>query len=93
MIMNEINIWRYLFQVAPVVLVMGIAIKALWDKNNELTEDIKQSDKDNLKTLEHLSNAITKISEDGDRQFKDLKHHITERTNTIAEQIRERRKG
>lgn len=88
--MEEFDIWRYLLQVAPVVLVMGIAIKALWDQNKELMEDIKQSDRDNLKTLEHLSNAITKISEDGSRQFNDLKKHITERTESLSDQIRGR---
>lgn len=88
--MEYINIWDFLIQVAPVVLVMGIAVKALWTKNAQLTEDLKQSDKENLKTLNHLSNAITKLSDDGNRQFNDLKEHITERVGTISEQIRSR---
>lgn len=88
-----LDVVEYLVQVAPVVVVMGVAIKALWKKNNELIEDIKQSDQDNLKTLEHLSSAITKLSEDGNRQFKDLKEHITERTSTISSQIHGRGKS
>lgn len=88
--MENINIWDFLMQVAPVVVVMGIAVYALWAKNNQLTEDIKQSDKENLKTLNHLSNAITKLSDDGNRQFIDLKEHISNRTQSISEQIRSR---
>lgn len=87
MVLEVTNIWSYLFNVAPVVFVMGLAIWQLWKKNNQLTDQIYNRDLDNLETLNHISHAIEKVNIDGNRHFKELKEHISERTGFIQDHL------
>ena len=82
------NIWVYLVQVAPVAVVMGIAVVALWHRNNVLIEKIHTRDLQNLKTLESILAALLKLEEKGDTNFNALKEHITERIGMFRDEIK-----
>ena len=82
------NIWVYLVQVAPVAVVMGIAVVALWTRNNSLIEKIHTRDLQNLKTLESILAALLKLEEKGDTNFNSLKDHITERIKVLSDEIK-----
>lgn len=82
---EEFNVWVYLIQVAPVILVMGIAIKALWSKNNELIDTMQRKDEANLITLQQISSILGDVKDDGVQHTQDLKGHIDDRIKHIRE--------
>lgn len=77
------NVWLYLAQVAPVVLVMGIAIAALWHKNDKLIDDMKRKDEANLLTLQNIAVALENIQGDSKEHVKELKAHVDDRISTL----------
>jgi ABC-type nickel/cobalt efflux system permease component RcnA len=83
----EFNIWAYLIQVAPVVLVMGIACWELWRRNNLLIDKIHERDIQNLMTLEKILMALGKIEQQGVHHFDELKKHISERVDVLRKNI------
>lgn len=85
---EEFDVVLYLVQIAPVVLVMGIAIKALWKNNIELNEKINQRDKDNLETLQEIARVLGTVRENGEVHTEQLKKHIDDRINGIKDVIR-----
>jgi tripartite-type tricarboxylate transporter receptor subunit TctC len=85
---EEFNVWVYLIQVAPVVLIMGVVIKALWGENKELNDKINQRDKDNLKTLLEIAKVLKTVKDNGYLHTEQLKSHIDDRINNIKDVIR-----
>jgi D-ribose pyranose/furanose isomerase RbsD len=85
---DDFNAVVYLIQIAPVVAVMGLVIKALWVNNIELNEKINQRDKDNLETLQEIARVLGKVRENGAVYTEQLKSHIDDRVNHIKEVIR-----
>jgi predicted PurR-regulated permease PerM len=83
----EIDILSYLIHVAPVVFVMGVALIVLWKKNDSLIEKIHERDLQNLKTLEEMLRALRQIEQKGDLHFDQLKTHISERIQSLREQL------
>ena len=77
------NIWLYLAQVAPVVLVMGIAVVALWQKNDKLISDMKRKDEANLLTLQNIAQVLENIQGDSKDHVKELKAHVDDRISTL----------
>ena len=84
---ESFDIWLYLAQVAPVVVVMGLAVVALWKRNNVLIEKIHTRDLQNLKTLESILHALLKLEEKGDSNFTDLRQHISDRIQEVLREI------
>jgi pantothenate synthetase len=80
---TNFDIWQYLLQVAPVVLVMGYASLALWTRNNTLIDKIHERDLANLRTLEQMLAALQNLERKGDHHFDELRKHITERIDAI----------
>jgi len=81
------NIWAYLMNVAPVVVVMSLAVYELWKKNNVLIDKIHERDLQNLKTLEQMLAALKQIEAKGDHHFDELKKHVSERVQEIKSQL------
>ncbi|MCH8476285.1 MAG: hypothetical protein LAT55_13775, partial [Opitutales bacterium] len=48
----------YLLEIAPIVLVMGLAIYFLWKDNRDLVKYTRERDKENLETLQDISNFL-----------------------------------
>lgn len=88
MTVDEFSVWVYLIQVAPVILVMGIAVKALWAKNNELIKSIQKKDEANLLTLENISTVLGMVKNDGVGHTAELKAHIDDRIATLKEVLK-----
>ena len=88
--MEEINIWVYLLNVAPVVLVMGIGIYNLWNANQMLIQQIHKRDLANLETLQSMSTALSKLDHDAGKHFAELKEHISDRVSILSTEIRSR---
>jgi hypothetical protein len=77
------EILAYLFKVAPIVLVMGVACSALWARNNTLVDKIHERDLANLKTLEQIIHVLNNLEAKGDKNHGELKAHITERVSEL----------
>ena len=77
------NIWLYLAQVAPVVLVMSIAVVALWQKNDKLISDMNRKDEANLLTLQNIAQVLENIKGDSKDHVKELKAHVDDRISTL----------
>jgi ABC-type nickel/cobalt efflux system permease component RcnA len=77
------NIWAYLMNVAPVVVVMGLAVYELWRQNKTLIEKIHERDLANLRTLEQMLAALRQIEQKGDHHFDELRKHISERVSAL----------
>jgi len=92
-LIDEFNVVAYFIQIAPVVVVMGVVIRALWGENKRLNGEINKRDKDNLKTLEEISNVLNQVKEDGLVHLKHLKSHIDERITSIKDVIRDTSKN
>lgn len=75
---SEFDLLHYLINVAPVVVVMSVAIFELWRRNNTLIDKIHERDLSNLKTLEQMLMALKHLDEKGSTHFKDLKEHVTD---------------
>lgn len=88
MTIDEFSVWVYLIQVAPVILVMSIAIKALWAKNNELIKSMQRKDEANLLTLENISTVLGAVKNDGVGHTAELKAHIDDRIATLKEVLK-----
>jgi len=84
---DDFNIWIYLVQVAPVVLVMGIACYELWRRNNQLIDKIHERDMQNLATLEKILSSLQKLEAQGSHHFEELRKHITERVNVLRKEV------
>lgn len=79
--MNEFNVLKYLFDVAPVIFVMGVGyyillgmFRAERKTNLELQEYIRNSDKQNLELLKDFSvllNSIITISNENRDEIQD----------------------
>jgi hypothetical protein len=85
--MGEFNIVDYLFNVAPVAVVLGLSTWELWKHNKDLTEKIHARDLENLRTLEQMLGALRQIEEKGTANHDDLKNHITERVASIRARL------
>lgn len=83
MSIEEFNVWVYLAQVAPVVLVMAIAVSSLWAKNNELIDKMHEKDKANLSTLQNISKILGDVKLDGSNHTAQIKDHIDDRIATL----------
>ena len=92
-LIDEFNVVAYFIQIAPVVVVMGVVIRALWIENKRLNGEINKRDKDNLKTLEEISNVLNQVKQDGLVHLKQLKSHIDERISSIKDVIRDTSKN
>ena len=92
-LIDEFNVVAYFIQIAPVVVVMGVVIRALWGENKRLNGEINKRDKDNLKTLEEISNVLNQVKEDGLVHLQHLKSHIDERITSIKDVIRDTSKN
>lgn len=88
-----VNIWSYLIQVAPVVFVMGVAIKTLWSKNNDLIDKMRERDESNLETLQQLSLVLSTVKDNGYQHTAELKSHIDDRINNIKDILRHEQKS
>ena len=84
---NSLNIWAYLLNVAPVVLVMGIGLLELWKKNNALIEKIHARDLENLRTLEQMLAALKQLEQKGEHHFDELRKHISERVDALKSSL------
>lgn len=82
---EEFNVWIYLIQVAPVILVMGIAIQALWSRNNQLIDKMHEKDKDNLSTLQNISKILGDVKIDVSNHTTQIKDHIDDRIETLKQ--------
>ena len=80
---DEFNIWLYVIQIAPVVLVMSIAVVALWQKNDKLISDMKRKDEANLLTLQNIAQVLENIQGDSKDHVKELKAHVDDRISTL----------
>ena len=84
---EQINVLAYLMNVAPVVVVMGLAVWELWKKNNILTDKIHERDLANLVTLEQMLAALKQLEAKSDLHFNELRSHITERIATLKKDV------
>ena len=92
--MEEFNILKYLFDIAPVVFVMGVGyyillgmFRAERKTNLELQEYIRNSDKQNLELLKDFSvllNSIIQISNDNKDE---IQHTLHEEAKEIKQHI------
>lgn len=95
----DLNIWTRLADNALTLLIMGIAVYALWKKNSELEERNKElidnayeKDVKNIITLENIGKSIDKIYLEHGTNFKEIKEHISERTSELKEELQRYRK-
>jgi ABC-type nickel/cobalt efflux system permease component RcnA len=83
---TDFNVWHYLVNVAPVVLVMGIGIWQLWARNTTLTDKMHERDLANLKTLEQMLVALRHLDQQGQTHFHELRQHITDRIKDLRKE-------
>lgn len=82
---SDFNIWIYLAQVAPVVLVMAIAIYKLWKQYIISEEKREQTALDNLETL----NNLIKVLADFESNFKDANRHVSDELRKRVEELKD----
>lgn len=70
-----------------VVLGMGAAIVMLWKELRAKDKYVSEMDRKNLEMLVSLTNVLDKISEDGKRNFSELREHITTSTQRVLDNI------
>lgn len=95
---QDFNIWAYLLQVAPVVLVMGIGFRYLFqmykdkdDDYKELQKEFRKSETENLEVLKDLSTVLkTLLKENQDGNEAVLKA-IEELGNRLEQYINAKR--
>lgn len=87
-LLQDINVWTTLAQLGVAFLLLGIAVAALWNKNNKLIDSIKERDEANLATLLNIGNSLDKLQGDGRDQTKELKDHVDDRITTLKELLK-----
>ena len=71
--------YAYLLQfakIAPVVLVMAIVIVFLWRDNRNLVEYVREMERDNLNTLNDLSDLLSNLMETSKRNTEKLNEKL-----------------
>ena len=92
----ESYVLTYFVEIAPVVATMAIVIYFLWRDNRELVKYTRLRDKENLETLQDISNFLdTYIHEQRENNTEtaklikdkaaEVKIHIDERTTSLKE--------
>lgn len=85
---EEFDIVAYFIQIAPVVVVMGVVIKALWTENKILHKKINERDRENLQTLKDISSALENVESNTHKHEKQIKSYINEKFNDLASIIK-----
>jgi hypothetical protein len=77
-----------LYTIAPVAGVLAVGVVALWYRNIALTDKIHERDIENLKILNEITSALESLEQQGGHHFDELRQHISERVETIREDLR-----
>lgn len=88
--MWESTMTDILFNIAPVVLFMGIAIWYLVKRYERLEDHAKQNEKENLETLKDLTNLLSGFITKTDKDKEEIVYKVTDQAENVKNHIDKR---
>jgi|GEM_PF-4800871 len=85
--MFESSMFNFLWEVAPVIGIMGIVIFFMYKELKEERNNNREREKDNLETLKDLKNLLDGFFSKIDRNKEEIVDKVTTEANNTRKQV------